>query len=109
AVLYAALIAALALAWLVPQKSLLTLTIMPRFLAASALAFAPIYLANLMFTQRFSNIKTSNTAFATNLLDAMVNNTLEYIALITDYHFLLIVIAVLYGFAFVIGRRLQRA
>ncbi|HUL27568.1 MAG TPA: hypothetical protein VLW44_17560 [Streptosporangiaceae bacterium] len=31
------------------------------------------------------------------------------IAVITGYHFLLIVIGVLYGRAFVIGRRLQRA
>ena len=47
AVLYAALIAALALAWLVPQESLLSLPMAARFLAASALAFAPVYLANL--------------------------------------------------------------
>ena len=109
AVLYAALIAALALAWLVPQESLLELPLVPRFLAASALAFAPVYLANLVFAQRFSDVETSNTAFAANLLGAMVGGTLEYIALITGYRFLLIVIGVLYGFAFVIGRRLQRA
>src|SRR5215510_10608534 len=109
AVLYAALIAALALAWLVPQEWLLDLPMVPRFLAASALAFAPVFLANLVFAQRFSDVETSNTAFAANLLGAMVGGTLEYIALITGYHFLLIVIGVLYGFAFVIGRRLQRA
>ncbi len=108
-VLYAALIAALALAWLVPQESLLDLPMVPRFLAASALAFAPVYLANLVFAQRFSGVDTSNTAFAANLLGAMVGGTLEYIALITGYHFLLVVIGVLYGFAFVTGRRLQRA
>jgi len=109
AVLYTALIAALALAWLVPQESLLELPLVPRFLAASALAFAPVFLANLVFAQRFSDVETSNTAFAANLLGAIVGGTLEYIALITGYHFLLIVIGVLYGFAFVIGRRLQRA
>jgi hypothetical protein len=107
--LYAALIAALALAWLVPQESLLDLPMVPRFLAASALAFAPIYLANLVFAQRFSGVETSSTAFAANLLGAMVGGTLEYIALITGYRFLLILIGVLYGLAFVTGRRLQRA
>ncbi len=105
AVLYAALIAALALAWLVPQEWLLDLPMVPRFLAASALAFAPVFLANLVFAQRFSNVDTSNTAFAANLLGAMVGGTLEYIALITGYRFLLIVIAVLYGLAFVTGLR----
>jgi hypothetical protein len=109
AVLYAVLIAALALAWLVPQESLLDLPMVPRFLAASVLAFAPVYLANLVFAQRFSGVDTSNTAFAANLLGAMVGGTLEYIALITGYHFLLILIGVLYGLAFVTGRRLQRA
>jgi protein-L-isoaspartate O-methyltransferase len=105
AVLYTALIAALALAWLVPQEWLLDLPMVPRFLAASALAFAPVFLANLVFAQRFSDVETSNTAFAANLLGAMVGGTLEYIALITGYRFLLIVIAVLYGLAFVTGLR----
>jgi hypothetical protein len=109
AVLYATLIAALALAWLVPQESLLDLPMVPRFLAASALAFAPVYLANLVFAQRFSGVDTSATAFAANLLGAMVGGTFEYIALITGYHFLLILIGLLYGLAFVTGRRLQRA
>jgi multisubunit Na+/H+ antiporter MnhG subunit len=102
-VLYAALIAALALAWVVPQASLLSLPMAARFLAASALAFAPVFLANLVFAQRFSGVETASTAFAVNLLGAMVGGTLEYVALITGYHFLLIVIGVLYGLAFVTG------
>jgi hypothetical protein len=40
---------ALAVAWIVPQGSLLGLPVIPRFLAASALAFAPVFLANLIF------------------------------------------------------------
>jgi phosphoglycerol transferase MdoB-like AlkP superfamily enzyme len=92
-------------AWLVPQEWLLDLPMVPRFLAASALAFAPVFLANLVFAQRFSDVETSSTAFAANLLGAMVGGTLEYIALITGYRFLLIVIAVLYGLAFVTGLR----
>ena len=35
----------------------------------------------------------------------MVGGTLEYLSLITGYQFLLIVTAVLYGLAFVTGRR----
>ena len=34
----------------------------------------------------------------------MVGGTLEYVALITGYRFLLIVVGVLYGLAFVTGR-----
>jgi hypothetical protein len=112
-VLYAALLAALALAWLVPQESLLGLPMVVRFLAGSALAFAPVFLANLVFAQRFSDVETAGTAFAANLLGAMVGGTLEYLALITGYRFILIVIGVLYGLAFLTGLRgksgLQRA
>ncbi len=101
AVLYTLLIAALALAWFVPQESLLGLAVVPRFLAGSALAFAPIFFANLIFAQRFSGVETSNNAFAANLFGAMIGGGLEYVALITGYRFLLILIGILYGLAFV--------
>jgi hypothetical protein len=107
AVLYAALIASLALTWVVPQESLVGLPIVARFFAGSALAFAPIYLANLIFAQRFSDVATSGDAFAANLLGAMVGGVLEYIALITGYRFLLIVIGALYGLAFLTSRLLR--
>ena len=105
AVLYGFLIASLALTWLVPQESLLALPLIARFLAGSALAFAPIFLANLVFAQRFSEVQNSGTAFAVNLLGAMIGGALEYLSLMTGYHVLLIVIGVLYGLAFVTGLR----
>jgi hypothetical protein len=105
ALLYGALTASLALAWLVPQESLLALPIIARFFAASALAFAPIFLANLVFARRFSDVQDSGTAFAANLLGAMVGGALEYLSLITGYRVLLIVIGVLYGLAFATGLR----
>jgi uncharacterized membrane protein YgaE (UPF0421/DUF939 family) len=64
-----------------------------------------VFLANLVFAQRFANVETSGTAFAVNLLGAMVGGTLEYVALITGYRFILIVIGVLYGLAFLTGLR----
>jgi len=108
-VLYCALIAALAIAWVVPQESLLGLPVIPRFLAGSALAFAPVFLANLVFAQRFSGVEATGTAFAANLLGAMVGGTLEYFALITGYRFLLVLVAVLYGLAFATGLQLKQA
>jgi hypothetical protein len=104
-VLYGGLVAALAVAWVVPQDSLLSLPEIPRFLAAAALGFAPVFLANLIFAQRFSDVASSGTAFAANLLGAMVGGTLEYFSLITGYRASLIVVAVLYGLAFVTGTR----
>jgi hypothetical protein len=103
--LYGALLAALAVAWIVPQESLLALSLVPRFVVAVLIAFAPIFLANLVFTQRFRDVGDSTVAFAANLVGAMVGGVIEYVSLITGYRALLIVVAGLYGLAFVTGRR----
>ena len=107
-ILYAALIASLAVTWLVPPDAPLGLPLIPRFLAASALAFAPIYIANLIFAQRFSGVEMTGNALAANLLGAIAGGVIEYAALITGYRFLLIVVGVLYALAFISGRFLRR-
>jgi hypothetical protein len=63
-----------------------------------------VFLANLIFAQRFREVSSSGTAFAANLLGAMVGGTLEYLSLITGYRASLIAVAALYGLAFVTGR-----
>jgi hypothetical protein len=103
-VLLAALVASLALAWAVPAESLLALSPLPRFLAATAIAFLPIFFANLIFSQRFRTTASSTAAFAANLLGAMLGGAFEYTALITGYRFLLVVIFVLYAVAFLVRR-----
>jgi len=105
ALLYAGLLLALAAAWLIPPAALLALPVVPRFAAGVAVAFAPIFLANLVFAQRFRSVGASTTAFGANLLGAMVGGALEYLALVTGFRFLLVVVAVLYGLAFLTGRR----
>jgi hypothetical protein len=109
AVLYPALIVALAVAWVVPQADLLSLPVIPRFLAGCAMAFAPVYLANLIFSQKFKEADSTAPAFAANLLGAIVGGILEYLSLITGYRFLLILVAVLYALAFLTGRRRRAA
>jgi hypothetical protein len=103
--LYGVLAASLAVAFFLPPAWLLDLAIVPRFLAAVAVAFAPIFTANLVFTQRFKDTGDSTAAFGANLLGAMVGGVLEYLALITGYRLLLVLVAVLYGGAFVLGRK----
>jgi hypothetical protein len=98
--LYPILLALLALAWAVPQDSLLSLAPVPRFCAAVALAFAPIFVANLVFAQRFREAGSATTAFAANLLGAIVGGMIEYVALISGYRFLLVVVGGLYALAF---------
>ena len=104
-VLYAALLAALAIAFAVPQHALLDLDVVPRFVAAVLLAFTPIFMANLVFAQRFKDVGSSAVAFGANLLGAMVGGVLEYASLVVGYRALLLVAALLYGLAFVFGRQ----
>lgn len=103
--LYVLLLASLVVAFFLPASALLDLALVPRFLAAVAIAFTPVFTANLVFTQRFKDTSDSTTAFGANLLGSMVGGVLEYLALITGYRSLLIVVAVLYGLAFLFGRR----
>jgi hypothetical protein len=105
--LYALLLAAVALAWLVPPESLLRLSLLPRFLAATALAFVPIFIANLVFAQRFKDVGSSNIAFGANLLGAMIGGVLEYSSLAIGYRALLPVIAGLYVIALVMWLRIR--
>jgi spermine/spermidine synthase len=108
ALLYAALLAALVVAWAIPPSSLLSLSPLPRFVVAVIVAFTPIFLANMVFAQRFRDVGDSTTAFGANLLGAMLGGVLEYASLIVGYRWLLVFVAVLYGLAFLTGRRYLR-
>ena len=102
--LYAALLAALAVAWLVPLDALLALDMAPRFVVAVVVWFTPIFIANLVFAERFRSVEASNVAFGANLLGAMVGGVLEYVSLVTGYQALLLLVAALYAAAFLAGR-----
>jgi SAM-dependent methyltransferase len=102
----AALFISLAIAWLVPNAWLLTLPVPLRLLVAVVLAFAPIFCANLYFTSRFKEAANPTAAFAANLFGAMIGGTLEYLSLLTGYRFLLVVAAVIYLAAVLVGRRI---
>jgi SAM-dependent methyltransferase len=104
ALLYLPLFATVVLAWAVPPESLLNLDFAPRFAAAAALGFAPVFIANLVFADRFREVGASGVAFGTNLLGAIVGGVLEYGALVIGYRSLLIVVAALYAAAFATGR-----
>ncbi|MBU3688864.1 MAG: spermidine synthase [Acidimicrobiales bacterium mtb01] len=105
---YALLGLAIVVGWLIPQSSLLGLPMIPRLVAACAIAFAPIFIANVIFAQRFRATSSSTTAFAANLIGAMVGGVLEYTALVLGYRNLLLVALLLYTAALLSGRRFLR-
>jgi hypothetical protein len=104
AVLYLALLDAVGIALIIPADALLAFDTAPRFALAMLIWFTPIFIANLVFAERFRNVEASNLAFGANLLGAMVGGLLEYVALLTGYQALLLLVAALYGAAFLTGR-----
>jgi hypothetical protein len=103
--LFSLLFAGLLVAALVPASWLLDLATVPRFIAATALAFFPVFIANLVFAERFRDTADPTTAFGANLLGAMLGGVLEYLSLITGYRGLLVLAAILYALAWVFGAR----
>jgi hypothetical protein len=103
--LYPLLFVGLLVAGLVPANWLLSLDTIPRFFAATLLAFFPVFIANLVFASRFRDTADPTTAFGANLLGAMVGGVLEYLSLITGYRGLLMIAALLYALAWVFGAR----
>jgi Spermine/spermidine synthase domain len=100
--LYFVLAATLAVAYAVPLSTLLSLATPVRLVAAVALAFAPIFVANLIFAARFADTSGSTAAFGANLLGALLGGTLEYLSLVVGYRALLLLAAALYLLAFVL-------
>ncbi len=107
AVLYAALGLSLAVAYLLPPASLLIDPPAARYVLAAIVAFAPVFLANLVFTTSFRETKSADMAFASNLIGATVGGVLEYAALITGYRGLLVIVALLYAAAWLFGARVR--
>ena len=104
-VMYAAIAVSLEVAYLVPNSALLALPLWPRVLVAVAVAFTPIFVANVAFAKRFADADDARAAFAVNILGAMVGGCLEYFALLTGYRDLLLVTGLLYLAAFVLAPR----
>ena len=104
-VVFGGIAASLAVSFLVEPAWLLTLPFFPRLIAAVVLAFIPIYLANVAFSKRFGASDDSQSAFGLNLLGAMLGGCLEYLGLLTGYNNLLLLVALLYLFAFLLTPR----
>lgn len=101
-VVFAGILAALALAWIVRPEYLLGLSFATRLPTAIVISFLPIFLANVAFAKRFRDTADAQEAFGLNLLGAIAGGCLEYAALLTGYNNLLIVTGVIYLIAFVL-------
>jgi spermine/spermidine synthase len=105
--LYAGLFGSLALAVALPPASLLLEPAWMRYVIAATLAFAPIFFANLVFSYSFRDTKAADMAFASNLLGAVVGGAVEYVALVTGYSSLLLLVGGLYLLAWVLASNVR--
>ena len=105
--LYLGLFGSIALTLALSPSTLLIEPVWLRYVLAAALAFAPVFFANLVFSYSFRDTKTADMAFASNLLGAVIGGAIEYMALITGYGSLLIVVAALYLGAWLLATRFR--
>jgi len=99
--------ATLLLAWLVPTSWLLSLPVPVRVVVAVAIAFGPVFASNIVFATRFDSTEDPTSAFAANLLGAMVGGCMEYLSLIVGYPALIGLAALLYAAAFALGPKVK--
>ncbi len=105
--LYVGLFVSIAITLVLPPAALLLEPAGLRYLLAVALAFTPVFFANLVFAHSFRDTQTADMAFASNLLGAVVGGAIEYIALLTGYWWLLVVVAALYAVAWLLASRFR--
>ncbi len=76
-----------------------------RYVTASFLAFAPVFLANIIFSNSFRDSEQADVAFASNLLGIMVGGMLEYFSMLIGYNLLLVPVIIFYAAALLLYRR----
>src|SRR3989441_1812908 len=102
---YLLLFGALALNLLLPPEAVLLGNPLLRYVLASVLAFAPVFIANIIFANSFRDSQDADIAFASNLLGIMVGGGLEYFSMLIGYRLLLIPVIVFYALALLLRGR----
>jgi len=103
-IFYLLLFGTLALNLAVRPETLLFENVALRYLVASCLAFAPVFLANVIFSNSFRESDAADVAFASNLLGIMLGGMLEYVSMLIGYHMLLLPVIAFYALAMLIRR-----
>jgi hypothetical protein len=98
-IFYLLLFGMLALNLIVRPETLLFANVFARYAIASALTFAPVFLANVIFSHAFRDTETADIAFASNLLGIMSGGMLEYLSMLFGYHALLWLVIAFYALA----------
>jgi hypothetical protein len=98
ALVFALLLAALLVQIFLPLERLLGIESLPlRYTVASLIFFAPVFLANLLFSVLFRDTEESASAFGWNVIGTTIGGALEYTSMAIGYQTLTVAVAVLYS------------
>src|SRR4051812_26608701 len=92
----AALLALIAVNYLVPVGRVTFDSRLAESLFYGLLVFSPVFCAGLLFSSSFKESSSTAEDFGANLLGAMVGGVGEYLSLLAGYQFLLILVAACY-------------
>lgn len=90
----------LVVAYFFPEHVWLSFSPVARYVGVSILTFAPVFLANIIFSVLFQDSEDSTNNFASNVLGAAFGGVVEYSALAVGYNNLYIIIGLFYFLAF---------
>jgi hypothetical protein len=102
----AALLALIALNYLIPVGRVTFDSRVAESLFYGLLVFSPVFCAGLLFSSSFKESSSTADDFGANLLGAMVGGVGEYLSLLAGYQFLLILVGVCYVIAIATRRRI---
>jgi hypothetical protein len=101
----AALLALIALNYLIPVGRVTFDSRVAESLFYGLLVFSPVFCAGLLFSSSFKESWSTADDFGANLLGAMVGGVGEYLSLLAGYQFLLVLVGVCYVIAIATRRR----
>ena len=101
----AALLALVALNYLIPVGRVTFDSRIAESAFYGLLVFSPVFCAGLLFSSSFKESSTTADDFGANLLGAMVGGVGEYLSLLAGYRFLLVLVGACYVMAIVMKRR----
>jgi SAM-dependent methyltransferase len=93
---YAGLLLSLVISALVPMDTFLGMERTAQILAASVLAFTPIFFAGVVFAVSFTRALEPDRAFGANIAGAMFGGLAEYSSMLLGFQYLLFVAVALY-------------
>jgi len=93
---YVALLASLVASALVPMDTFLGMDRTAQIVAASILAFTPIFFAGVVFAVSFTRAVEPDRAFGANIAGAMFGGLAEYSSMLLGFQYLLFVAVALY-------------